>query len=242
MVAPRKPRVPRLVLRLDYEGASVAGLTWRELRDLVDAFTAAVGEMPQHPDVAHVIPIGLKEGSVAVELAMPAETRRVALALARGPTRSWAPETHRTAEGLYQIFRSKGATVTLGQRKFHPFVVPDVGDTWYVTERTTMLGEVRRVGGAKGRAEVTFGLDGRITCDAGRERAAELGKHLYQRAYFTGVARRDISSGTLVSFSIEAFDPIDPVPVAELPARLAALIGDEMEDFDVDAYLREHRG
>lgn len=233
--------VVRVKMKLEYPGASLAEFGWADLREFMDRLLPALAAMPGEPDVEHVIPVHVGEGSVTPVVQMPRAAHRALMILQAGPRRSWTAERRKRVEPFYDFLRARGATVQVGVRTLKPFVVPDATPRWQRHEHTTLFGEVQRAGGNEGKVEILFERDGRVSCSAGKELAARMGHHLYQPVYVEGESVRDAPTGALVRFSITDFRTAVRTPPLEGLRRIRALMGDSSKDFDPDKALTELR-
>lgn len=227
----------RVKLKLEYPGASLADFGWVELRDFMDALLGALASMPGEPDVTHMMPVAVTNGSVVPVVQMPREALPAFRKLQAGPRPRWTRDMHRATQPLYAYLRDRNATVHAGVRTLKPFTVPDGSPRWQRHEQTTMLGKVHRAGGHEGKVEIVFEHDGRVVCEAGPELAARIANHLYQPIYVEGECVRDAGSGALLRFRIEDFRSGAHVDPLEGLRRIHDLLGDALADFDADKAL-----
>jgi hypothetical protein len=143
---------------------------------------------------------------------------------------------------LYEYLDQHGASLSLGVRSPRLLVVPERREGWSIREITSLRGELLRVGGVAGVAELRFDREGWMRCQAGRRISSELASHLYKRVEVTGEAVREPNHQTLTSFKITSFRSVPEKGPAAALSRLHAIVGDSLDDLDPIEHLRELRG
>lgn len=232
----------RIKLSVSYDGATPASVGWPDLRELLDRAVEALCALGG-VSAGEIHVLDVQEGSVVPVLGLPPRAAVAARALARGPSRRWTPEQRRRVEPFYALMRERGATARIGARKLNDVVIPGPTDTYELKEQAELRGKVMRVGGNKGRVRMLFDLEGAVVCDAGREVAAELGKHLYKEVVVTGITTRDAKTLAMLGMTIHQVDPAVRRRSAAQAFRLIdEAVGEAGVGFDVLGAVKESRG
>jgi len=99
-----------LHLSLDWDGASLKQLTWRDLQELVRALQDGAKLLSPEVDVSRLLPLELAEGSVIGKFRIP-ESAKVAVArILKGPQKDWSARDFNAAEPLQAFMRKRNAT------------------------------------------------------------------------------------------------------------------------------------
>lgn len=116
-----------LEVDLEWPGASLDALTWKDLQDFIRALTESVADLEPGVDVSRMIPLKIEDGSFKPFLRVPMVARRAVADLLAGPTKKWTAERWAAAEPLHKFLRNRGATMhyVLGRGKKRRVVVPD---------------------------------------------------------------------------------------------------------------------
>ena len=227
---------------IEAEGLSLDTFGWADLKEFLDRLIPALASMERGPAVSDVVPIRVEEGSAQPVLRIPREALPGVYRFRQGPTRAWTLEQRAKAGKVYDYLEEKRATLTCGARTLKPVEVPTTRPDWRIRQATTLRGEVRRIGGKHGRVEIGFDEFGHVHCDAGRELAKKLAEHLYEWVAVSGDAEKDARTGALLGFRITSFELMAQTPFCDGLRALHNLLGDEMAEFDPEAFLAEIRG
>lgn len=228
--------------RLEARGLTLETFGWTDLRDFLDLLAPALAAMEGGPTAQQLLPVRVEAGSAQPVVRVPRHSVGAVYRFRAGPTKTWTIEQRAKAGRVYDYLADREIALSCGARTLKPVEVPTDRANWRIREHVSLAGEVRRAGGDRGRVEIGFDEFGHTHCDAGRELAKKLGEHLYERVRATGLAERDARSGALVRFKVESFQVIDRLAFAEGLKELQDLLGDSMDEFDPQAFLREIRG
>jgi hypothetical protein len=195
----------------------------------------------QGPAAVSILPVRVDDGSAVAVLRVPHEALPAVYRFRGGPTRTWTLDQRAKAGRVYDYLEEKHARLECGARTLKPVIVPADSPNWRVRQATTLVGEVNRTGGQRGRVEIGFEEHGHVHCDAGRDLAKRLAGFLYEKVAVTGEAVKDARTGELLAFRIASFEPLARTPFDAALGELHALLGDDMADFDPAAFLAEVR-
>ena len=239
---------PNTIIRLHLtgEGMNLEELGWPDLREFLDLIVDAIGAQPGGPKPNQVLPLAVKAGSAEPRLRVPRSAVGAVDRFRRGWNKNWTVEQRRSARPVYDFLEKRGARLETGVRKLQPLVLPKSLTDWEVVSMSSLQGEVTRAGGKQGNVEINFDRDGWVVCQAGRERARILGKHLYERVEVIGEARRDSVTGKLLRFRIDDqrfLDPLRPGSILDWARELNEELGDSLSAFDdPEEFMRRCRG
>lgn len=108
--------------------------------------------------------------------------------------------------------------------------------------RTTIYGQILRVGGKKPRVTVETTSGFPIFCDVSLELAQDLGRRLYEFAEFSGTAAWNPHSWEIRKFHIETFTPSNIKTPEQTMNELRGLVGQYFNDIDdVESYVSSIR-
>lgn len=226
---------------LQAEGLSLDTFGWSDLKEFLDRLLPALAAMEGGPTAANALPVRVEEGSAQPVLRVPQESLRAVYRFRAGPNRNWTLDQKIKAGRVYDYLEEKNARLECGARVLKDVQVPTGRPDWQIRQATTLTGDVRRTGGLKGRVEIGFDEFGHVHCDAGRGLAKELGKHLYERVAVTGVATKDAKTHALLTFKIQSYELLARAGFQAALGELHELLGDDMNEFDPEAFLAEIR-
>jgi len=231
-------------IKFKIEGGNInlETFSWADLREFLDRLVPALGSMTHGPSAGEVLPVRVERGSAQPVLRMPRTAKAAVYRFRAGPTRTWTGEQRLKAGRVYDFLDRRGATLSCGARKLKPLFVPTGRPDWTIREHTTLIGTVRRAGGAKGNVEVIFEGERHVHCRAGKALAKELASKLYERVRISGVAERDALTRAMVGFEIESWVPSSRQGLAVGIGQLRELLGDDMTAFDPGEHLGLLRG
>lgn len=239
-------RPVQLFVKVNGEGVERDSFGWPELKAFMDVLVLAATAMPGGPKPSEIVLAEVREGCVAPVLVVPQATARAFGTLARGPTKRWTTAAVRAAQPFYTHLRKRHLDVALGQEpeKLRAVVVPKRA-AWEVREYLELRGVVIECGGKRSHhVNMDFEGDGVVRCYAGQHIVKALGVRLYEPVYVEGTACRDSVTGALLEMEIEDWRPAPekrPGEEAKVLAELHDAIGDLMDGFDVEGFMREER-
>lgn len=231
-----------LKVRIEGEGVTAGTWSWPQLRDFMDTFIPALAAMPGGPRPTEVVLLRVAEGSVVPCLSVPASAVDAARALARGPKRGWSVEQRQRVEPFYAFTREHKATVSIGQRRFQPVVVPDSSSVWTLREHGEVRGRVHSVGGRALRAKIEIPAEGIVPCDGEAALICALGAEITRDVYVEGVLERDAATGALLGMQMHRWRQAPQRRSAKEALRaIRDLVGPSLDGFDVEAYVGKLR-
>lgn len=114
-----------------------------------------------------------------------------------------------------------------------------------IAGKTTLYGELRRIGGDQPKAHIRLFTDGNIHgCDVSTpELAREIAQHLYKTIGVRGSAKWEVETMKLHSFCIEELTPYRQTTLTEAFDSLSEVAAKHYADLeDVDAFVADLRG
>ena len=244
----------QLSLRFVGEEVSPLGIRSRELANIISAFEGAVAELVvrQHPTLkvesiavslveVHDASLGLTFDSDVGELVYPAGLK-LAAAIEQ---RQWSElpiASLRYVRKLIDVTKRWRCTAEL--RAMHnaatvlTVLSPDIDipDTATLYGKTTLIGDVKRVGGAEPRVMFTTIHGETLYCDVDEQLAQELAQYLYETVQLTGLVQWNFETLEVMEFEITEFVAHVGKPKASFEA-LRERFGDYFDDIDdVDSW------
>jgi hypothetical protein len=208
---------------LDWEGASLEGLTWTDLKDLVRAFHESARAMSPDVNPERLVPIKLQDGSVEAVLRVPSDLKPGFAKILAGPTRAWTAKDYVAAEPIQRFIRKRAGgsmSYKLGRGKERNLVLFDPRQAPPLVHSTSRFFVLIAGLGAKGDTpwvKVRLGggertIQAQVRSDSLVTEAAHL---FWKNAFVTLEYGLDPVTGDMLKASLIAIEPYKHVSLYE---------------------------
>lgn len=244
----------QLNLRFVGEEISPLGIRSRELANIISAFEGAVAELVarQHPtlrvETIAVSLVDVRDASLGLtfdsdlgELVYPAGLKLATVI----EHRQWSELPIASLKHVRKLLDvTKRWRCTAELRTVHNDITAlavlspdiDIPDTATLYGKTTLIGDVKWVGGAEPRVMFTTVHGETLYCDVDEQLAKELAQHLYETVQLTGLVQWNFETLEVMEFEITEFVTHVGRPKASFEA-LRERFGDYFDDIDdVDSW------
>ena len=247
-------------IRLTGEGMSPGQIRSKEVAEVIDSIEDMIASVVvrDHPELKkETVVIGLKnikQGSIGLEFALslseltlPA-TYHLAKSIADndfGRLPNSALDSLRKLSAFTKRHRCNAEFFTQnGHSESLAILTPEtkIPDTYLLSGKTSLYGEITRVGGAE-KPKIQFKTVNNliIYCSTDKTIAKKAGKRLYTKVELYGRAEWNSETFEIENFHVTDISDYEKTSPSEAFDELAELIGNSLDDLDVDRFVSEMR-